>query len=887
MNRRNEKRRSTDSPLWKVPVEDEVHDEVDLHLALLRRDFEAEGHSPEDARRLAAQKFGDRESFEKACLELAGERDRRRNLGQSLAEIRDDLVSAVKQMHRNKVFATVVIAGLAIGLGITIATFAWVDQLLLEPLPFSSPEGIVTLWEAQPHRGQDKNVVGPANFLAWTEESTSFEQLAGFITTATNLTGDGPPLRVKSRIVTPHYFEILGIPAAKGRTLEEDDWSGEAIHVTVLSHGFWQSRFGGRGDIVGQNILLDGRRTTIVGVMPPEADLDLGPLFRPYTDAPDLYQPLPMSERWREARGRWLLAIGRLHSGIGVDEAQNEMTALSQALEERWPDFNGQWTVNLMPLDEHLRESSRQPVLMLFGAVLLVMLLLGVNLASLMLTRTSARTSELAVRSALGAGRLRLVRQLLLEGGALTAVAGVAGLLLALALIRLGRLLLPPDLALDELPRLGVPTLVFAAVLALASSLTITVWPALLTTRRPAGLLRVASLGGRGRMRTVLVFAEVALATILLVGAGLMTRTVFSLLNVDPGFESEDRLSFSVQLPRGTARSEQFTFFDRLAEGLEQLPGVASVGAVSSIPIGGGGAATSYHATDRPAPSPGSELVADIRVIRGDYLQTLDVELLEGRPFDLTDEAGDEQGVVVIDRTVAEQLWPDASAIGQELLIFWGDADTPRRIVGVVDSVRVSALDTAPRGTIYFPHAQEPESGLSFVLRTEGDPDLVLKGAREVVEAIDPGLPIYADTSLAGVIDESLSQQRFISRSLGLFALAALLIAAFGIYGVTSFSVLQRHREIGLRMALGATPKGVAGLVVGQVGRLAILAVVTGLAIAVLLGRYVESLLYGVEPFDPLTLCAVAALLAVSAVLAALRPALKAADIAPVRALRL
>ena len=621
--------------------------------------------------------------------------------------------------------------------------------------------------------------------------------------------------------------------------------------------------------------------------MPKEAGLDLGPLFRPYTDAPDLYQPLPINEQWREARGRWLLVIGRLDDGVSVDQARTEMTTLAQALEQRRPDFNAQWTTTVTPLEEHLRESSRVPVMMLFGAVLLVMILLGVNLASLMLTRTSARTSELAVRSALGAGRMRLVRQLFLEGAALTAAAGLLGVLLATALVRLGRLFLPPDLALEELPTLGTSTLVFGIGLALLSSLTITAWPALLTARRPAGLLRVASLGGQSRLRAGLVFSEVALATVLLVGAGLMMRTVLSLLSVDPGFESDGRSSFTVQLPRGTQPSEQFTFFDRLTERLQQIPGVTSVGAVTSIPIGGRGAATSYSATDRPAPEPGAELVADIRVIRGDYLETMGIDLLEGRAFDLTDEPSEDQGVVVIDHTVADELWPDTSPIGKELSIFWGNPEIPRRVVGVAESVHVSSLDTAPRGTIYFPHSQEPEGGMSFVLRSEGDPALVIAGAREAVEALDPSLPIYADTSLAGVIDESLSQQRFISRSLGLFAIASLLIAAFGIYGVTSFSVLQRNREIGLRMALGATPKGVDGLVVGQVGRLAVGAVLAGLASAVLLGRYVESLLYGVEPFDPLTLVAVAAVLALSAVLAALRPALKAADIAPVRALRL
>ena len=882
-------KRSTRSPLWRLPADQEIQEELELHLELLTRDFEAQGLTPEEARRRAEARFGDRKSVEAACRELAGGRDRRRRLRRFIRDLSFDLRSALRQVWRHPRFSSAVILGLGLGLGLTLAVFSWAQAKLFGPLPAAVPERVVTVWEAQPHRNQWKNLASPANFVVWREEASSFEALTGFITLAANLTGEGPSLRSKIRAVTDGYFEVLGVNPILGRTLTTEDFAEERS-VVVLSYDFWQRRLGGREDVLGHQVDLDGQPYEVVGVLPGSAALDLGPALRPLTDAPHLYLPLPESEQWRQPRGRWLLVMGRLAEDVSVTEANAEMEALAARLEERFPDFNSRWTARAVPLADHLREAATAPVLGMGLAVTLVLALLVVNMASLMLARMVSRGEELAVRATLGAGRGRLLRQVLLEGALLSGTATALGGLVALGLLGWSDRFLPSELRLETPLELGLPVLLLAGGLALLSALVIGVWPAWLATRQPADRLGHRALGGRSRMRTGLVFAEVALAAVLLMGAGLMLRTVVGLLQVDPGFETTDTQTFALQLPRGTTDPETISFYTRLLERLETLPGVEAAGAVSHLPLASAGAATSYRALDLPEPPPGEAPVADIRVIRGELLEAMGIRLVAGRAFDSRDAAGAETGTVLVDSTVAESLWPgepEDSLLGRQLDISWGSPDAPaRRIVGVVDAVRVKGLDIAPRGTIYFPHDQDPTSAMSVVLRAPGASSDLLALARAEVAALDPELPVFGERSLAAIVAESLGERRFLTRVLGLFAAAALLIAAFGIYAVTSFQVLQRTREIGLRMALGATPRGIALLVVSQVGRLGALALASGLAASLLLGRWVETLLYGVEPFDPATLAGVALVLASSALLAALRPALRAARVAPTRALR-
>ncbi|REJ73698.1 MAG: hypothetical protein DWQ36_07345 [Acidobacteria bacterium] len=880
-------RRSAGSPLWRVPARQEVGEEMDHHLELLVRDFERQGHPPEEARLLALERFGDRQRLQQACEQLARDRDRSLDRRSLLRDLSLDLRSAWRQVARNPRFSATVVVGLALGLAATFVVFSWTHALLLRPLPFPEPERLVTLWEAQPHRGQTINVVGPANFVAWRDETTSFEGMTAFITTTSNLTGDGPPLRIKTRLVTDGFFELLGIGPSLGRVFDPSD--GEAagdISPIVLSERFWRSRFGGRSDVAGETVELDGRVHEIVGVLPAAAALDMGSSFRPYTDAPDVYAVLPVSEEWRTARGRWLQVLARLRPGVSVADARAEMEVMAQRLERRFPDFNALWTVNLVPLDEHLEADARTPILLLLCAVSLVLVLLTVNLMSLVLTRLVDRATELSVRSALGAGRRRIGRQILFEGGVLTSAA--VGLACALAALssRAGRVLLPPDLAAGSAPSSGLAVAGFGALAALVCLAVTGALPALFVRGASSGLRDSRSVGGSGALRRALVFVEISLATVLLVGAGLMVRTVLELTAVDPGFDVEATSSFSLQTPGDWESARRASLFDRLLEELEALPQVERAGAVTHVPMSGSGAATSYWPADGPRPDPADGLTADIRVVRGDYLAAMGIELLAGRFFDGRDRADAEQGVVVIDRTLAEQVWPDGEdPLGRELMIHWGEPSA-RRIVGVIDDVHLIGLGTAPRGTIYFPHEQEPSSTMAIVMRTVGPAAGLSDAVRRVVAELAPELPVYADQSLEQIVAESLRQERFLARSLGVFALAALAIAAFGIYAIASLNVVQRTREIGLRMAMGATPRGIALLFVGQMGRLVFAAIAVGIVVSLLLSRWIESQLFGVEPFDVTTLIAVGGVLAVSALLAVLRPALRAAATAPVLALR-
>ncbi|MEM8930110.1 MAG: ADOP family duplicated permease [Acidobacteriota bacterium] len=890
-------RRPNRSPLWRLPADREVREELDFHLEMRIQEYRDQGFDEAEARRRALARFGDPERHAAACRRLATARNRRWRVTQWLDDVTGDLRFAVRQLTRRPLYALTLLGLLVGGLGTaaSVSTLA-IDALWTAP-PYPEASRLVTLWNAQPSRGNSQNLVSPVDFMAWRDELSAVESVAAFINATANLgasSGEASPRRVQTRWVTEGYFSILGREPLVGRHFEPDDTVEGAAPSVVLGYDVWQRDFGGRGDIVGRTVELDGRPNTVIGVTPPRVELAMGAALSPYGDAPDLYRPLPIDERWRTPRGRWMMVVGRLSDRATLDAAHAELAAVTRRQHERHPAFQEGWEAELLPLTEHLRRPVRTPMLALAGAVALVLLIVCTNASNLFLGHLLGRLRELRVRRALGAGGVRIARQLFVESAVIGVLAVVGGGLIARGLLVVARHQMPPELLADR-GAMAMPGLPWAIVagLAIASLLFVAGVPMIPIVRRlGSGWGRsVGASRSLHRIRATLVCGQLVVALVLLVGAGLLLRTVLALLDVDPGFDDAGAVSFSVAPPRGLEDAEIFAFYDRLEDELRTLPGVSTVGAVTHLPLASAGAATSYWPTDREAPDPSEQQVADIRVVRNGYFEAMGIEQIAGRSFDSRDGAGREPGVVVVSRRVAERFWPDGSAIGRGLSIYWGDQGV-REVIGVVDDVHHAGLDVEARDAIYFPQTQERESGLSVVLRLEsglgGDAALgaLAQPIRDAVRRVDPEVPIFDWRTLDTVVEASMANERFLARIVVGFAVIALVLAVVGIYGVTALRIHEQRREIGVRLALGAAPNQIIRQFVGQTGRLASLALAVGLGVALFAGRAVESMLYGVAWRDPSTLAAMVALLGVTTLAAAWLPARRAARLDPTEVLR-
>lgn len=892
-------KRSNRSPLWRRSAASEVQEELEMHLELRTKEYEAQGMSPKEARRKALERFGDVDRHAAECRREAGLRNRRWRLSGGLDELAQDLRFTLRQLRMRPAMATMVVGMLAVGIGLTATVAGMIHQALWQPLPYGEPDRLVTIWEEQVSRGKGINVVGPANFVAFQDAAKTIEQMAGFITVSANVTGDeGPPLRMTFRWVTVDYFDVLGVPPEAGRGFIPDDAQREERGAVVISHRLWMSRFGGRDDIVGQLVPIDGREREIVGVMPPEAALDMGPARAPYGDAADLWAPLPVSPEWASERGRWLMVLARLAPGATPEEADVEIAGIMERQVEAIPDFNTGWIARAVRLGDNLREPLRLPLGALAGAVLLVLLIVCINASSLLLSRNLGRRQELSVRRALGAGRGRINRQLLAEGFLIATLSAGLGWLLASRLRPLAANMLPDNLAGSAAQPPGwVP----AATLGLALGVVLLcAWlPSLPALGRLTRLTHTRSLGGsqgQHRLRAAMVFAQTALALVLLVGSALMLQTVHRLLAVDPGFDTDGIVSFAVGLPRGTKVETVRTFHGMLIERVEALPGVETAGAIDHMPMAGAGPATSFRALDRPEPEVGDWPVADIRTVDGDAFGALGIDLIAGRAFDSSDVALAEStetettsaanGSVIVSRMLADEYWPGGDAVGQDLLVNWGNSERPRRVVGVVAEAHLVAPGIQPRGTIYYPQAQESRQLMNVAVRTSRDLESLAPELRGVVAEVDPTLPLFDLVTIRSLLRGTLADQQFLSRVITAFAALAFLLSVLGIYGVTSLSVTESRQEVGLRMALGARPREVVGLFVRRVAVWTAAALVAGLATSVIAGRAVQGLFFGVEATEPSVLAGVALLVALSALVAAAIPARRAARVDPSSTLR-
>jgi putative ABC transport system permease protein len=795
-----------------------------------------------------------------------------------------DLRYGVRMLRKNPGFTFIAVLTLALGIGANTAIFSVVNAVLLKPLPYPEPERLIRVWETSPQRGLPYFPASSPNFEDWRKQQSVFEQLAAQENTTFNLTGDGEPERVAAVGVTSDLFPALGISPLIGRSFLPEEEQVGRNHVTLLSYGLWQRHFGADRELIGQAIQLSGERYTVIGVMPSKFEFTRGTeLWVPLISDPAVYP-------WRADRSnRNFSIIGRLKPGVSLAEAQAAMAAIARQLEQQYPVSNAGWGIRLQSFYEWIiPEELRKGLWVLLGAVGFVLLITCCNVANLFLARATRRRREVAIRSALGASRSRVVRQLLTESSLLAFLGGIAGLLLALW----GMDLLVSHLPVN-IPRLNEVeierrVLGFTLVISLLTSVIFGLVPALHLSRVNLSeafkeTARGLAGGAGHRARRVLVISQIALALVLLIGAGLMAQSFVRLSHVRLGFEPDRVLTLQIALPMSQYRekSQQTAFYAQALERIRATPGVLGSGAVVGVPLARGMNWSVPVTVEGRTMSPEEALPADARAVTSQYFATMGIPILQGRDF--TERDGPESTNLIISDAIARRLWPNEDPLGKRLRP--GTNNPWMTVVGVAGDVR-NSLDQEPRPTIYFSAAQLGFNAMTLVVRTAGNPESMSAVVRNEIARLDPKLPVYNIRTMSAIHDEATGQPRFQAALLGLFAVVALVLAAVGIYGVMSYLVTERSREIGIRMALGAEARDVLKLVVGQGMKLAIVGVLIGLGGSLALTRLMQTLLFGVNPTDPPTFIAITLLLTFVALLACWLPARRAARVDPMIALR-
>lgn len=798
-----------------------------------------------------------------------------------------DLKQILRSFGRGPALVVVSVLSLALGIGANAALFSVANAVLFSTLPYAEPERVVRIWESFAAGGGTRwtGSVSVPNLLDWRERSTRFETFGAYNFASVNLTSGGVPQRARSIQAEPEIFDVLAVPAARGRVLVQDDLRGDG-RVVLLSHGLWQGRYGGDEAVVGGIIDLGGKGYHVVGVMPPGFD------FPPKSET-ELWQPL-IFKPWHykdDSRGNhWLNVIGRLAAGADLVVGTAEMEAIAGHLSEEYPSHQKNRSVVLKTLREHTIGDARPVLYALWGAVGFVLLIASGNVAHLLLARAARRRQEMALRSALGAGRGRIAVLVLLES-LLLAVAG-GGLGLVLGSWAVGRLARLPGSTLPGGTAVSLDLRVFFYALAvgLAAALlagAVPAWRASRVDLRTALGTARSALGHRDRMRGMLVVAEVALALVVTLGAALMVRSLAALEDVETGLDPHHVLTLRVPVPEERYnRAALPGVFQRLQDRVTQLPGVESAGWIQMLPLQGWGWNGKVWVAGEGPPDAEDPWV-EYRVVGGDYFGTLGIPVLSGRSFDLTDDS-ESSGVVMINRTLAELFWSDRDPVGARVGFGGAPADEESwlRVVGVVGDVQNAGLEQPSRPEMYFPAAQRPDHEMSLVLRTRVAPQAMIEEIRGAVLAVDPLQPVYRVQTMDEVVRRSVADRSFDTLLLSVFAGLALLLAVVGVYSVMSHDVSLRRSEVGLRMALGADHGGVLRLFVGRGLRLATLGAVLGAGVAALATRLLEHRLYGIEATDPATYAGGAAALVLVAAVACTLPALRAARVQPTEALR-
>jgi predicted permease len=871
---------------WLSPghADQDFERELVTHLEMLTDENVRRGMAPAAARRAARIRLGGLTQLKETNRELQGL--------PTIQVFLQDTRFAVRMLRRNPGFTAVAVLTLALGIGANTAIFSVVYAVLLKPLPYANSDQLFNVFEAKPQDGITGTGWSYPNFAELREQNGIFSEMAGSQKHQLTLTGRGEPSVVNTSVVTPEFFSLFGEKPLSGRMFVSDDGKRGAPPVVILSEGLWRGYFGGDPKIIGSFISLDQRPFTVVGIMPAAFRFPL------LTKTEQLWIPLvqdPLFGSWIDRRqGHWLQVTGRLKPGVSIAQAQAELNAINTTFAKDFPAENGGWQIRMVPLQEMIVGDVKSPLLVLLGAVGLVLLIACANIANLLLTRATSRAREIAVRTTLGAGRARIVRQLLSETAVLGLLGGVAGIALAYLGVHVLSSLLPPSL--PRVNDIGVDhwVLGFALLLSLLASCACGLAPALFSANAnlQAGLREGGGRSGesrnRRRARSLLAAGEVALAMVLLVAAGLLLRSFAKLLSVSPGFDVQHVVKADISLPRFQySTPQQWTAFsDELLARLQAAPGLRDSAVAVPRPIADGNINLGFDIVGNPPSSAGASRTANYVSISPEYFRVMEIPLMAGRVFNQHDVASAAR-VSVISQAMARLYFPNQDPLGKRLVFgFPPDGMVVREIVGIVGDVRDVALGQDPGAMMYVPFAQAPFWGANVVVRSGLSPSSVAQAIRQEVRKLDKELPVTDVATMPDILEASLSQPRFRTFLLGLFAAMALVLAATGIFGVISYSVSCRTNEIGIRVALGASRGAILRMVLRETLVLTCLGLALGVPSALAASRLVGHMLFNVSTNDPATLTAVAFALAAVATLAGYVPARRAMRVDPIVALR-
>jgi predicted permease len=793
----------------------------------------------------------------------------------------NDLRIATRRMVREPLFSVVALLTLTIGIGANSAIFTLVNGVLLKPLPYADPEDLVFAHAVM--RGEPVHVFSGPVFLGLRDHGQAFDDVAMFSGGSATITGGGEPEQISGAAISANYFDVVGVAPLRGRLFRAAENAPDNSDVVLLSEGVWRERYGADEDIVGRTIDMDGTPREVVGVMPAHASFP--PEWRFWV--PQRFEPWFVDPA--NALSLGIGVIARLKPDVTIAQASADVARIVELAKEAADMDNPGYTGGVMPLQEFHVGDARTPLLILLGAVGLMLLIVCANLANLLLAQAAARSTDFAVRLSLGASSPRLVRQLLTESLVLGAVGGLAGLLLGLWVADAMIALLPPELPRMPGMHLDMTVVLFTFAISMMAAILFGLAPALQVRRSAlAASLREGGRGlaGRagGRTRAGLVIAETGLAFALVIGAGLLIRSFGELRTVDPGFSAENALTFRVGLPpaRYDTDERQVAFWDEAMKRLKAVPGVTNVGGIQHLPLGGGGMNITFEVEGREPPAPGEEQALDVRIVTPGYFEAMGVPLRRGRSFTDTDRAAGVPVALLSESAVARHF-PDEDPIGRRIIMGW-TRDSVRvegTVVGIVGDVRHGQLRAQAQPEIYFPLAQLPRTAMSVTVRTAGAPLSYSSGVRAAIHDIDAGLAVAQLRPMTEVVAASVATDRFMTRLLTAFSAIALLLAAIGIFGVISYGVTQRQREIGVRMAVGASRNDVLQLIVSGALKLAGGGILVGVVAALMLGRLMQSLLFGIRPLDPVTFASGSFVLLIVALSASMFPAWRAARTSP------
>ncbi|MGB7624203.1 MAG: ABC transporter permease [Terriglobia bacterium] len=862
-------------------VEADLDQEVHSHLEMLIEEKIRAGMSPEEARRDARIELGG--------VDQVKERVRDARMGAFFDSLLQDIHYGLRTLRKSPGFAVIAVLTLALGIGANTAIFSVVYAVVLRPLPYTHPEQLISVLQAKPQESIRGTGCSFPDFTEWREQNLVFSELAGAEGHELTLTGHGDPSVVTTMVVTPELFSLLDAKPLAGRTFLSEDGQKGAAPVVIVSENLWRGRFGADPNIVGSSISLDKRPFTVVGVMPAEFSLRL------ITQTQDIWIPLvqdPLFGPWMSRRGQhWLPVIGRLKPGVSLAQAQAEMDTISARLAKEFPAEDAGWTIQLAPLQTAIVGDMRSALFVLLGAVGLLLLIACANIANMLLTRATSRAREMAIRTALGAGRARIVRQLLTECAVLGLLGGGAGICLAYWGVSVLTTMLPQNLPRFHPVRVDSGVLVFALLLSVAAGFLFGLAPALYSAdfNVQENLKQASGRSGEGsKRRGFLAGAEIALATVLLVAAGLLIRSFASLTSVSPGFNVQHMVKADVSLPQFEySTPQQWTSFsNELLDRIQAEPGLRDTALAVPLPLVSGVVNLGFDIVGNPPLTAGTSRKADYVAVSPEYFRVMGIPLLRGRDFAVQDSLTAPR-VALISEAFAHFYFPNQDPIGKQLIFgFPPGPGAQRVIVGVVGDVRDVSLSQEPGPIMYVPFAQAPFWGSEIVVKSSLAPSAVAAAIRKDVAKIDKDLPVTDVSSMPEILDASVGQPRFRTVLLGLFAALALGLAAAGIFGVISYSVSRRMHELGIRIALGATPTSVLRLILRESAKIILIGLAVGIPVALGLARFLSSLLFAVHSADPLTFIAVPVLLALVALAASYVPTRRAMRVDPMVALR-